>query len=170
LAAEAERRGLQNVTMLPFQPEADVPLVYAACDVALIPLRRGITENSVPCKTYSIMAAGRPYIAGVDDGSTVAKLTETVGCGVCVAPEDGRALADAVLRLKGDAGARQTMGSKGREFVERHFARETITDRYRVALEHLVAECGLPVSVTISDPPTTHPRRFDSGIADAGEG
>jgi colanic acid biosynthesis glycosyl transferase WcaI len=143
LGAEAERRGLQNVRMLPFQPESDVPMVYAACDVALIPLRRGITENSVPCKTYSIMAAGRPYIAGVDDGSTVAKLTDAVGGGLCVAPEDGKALAKAVLRLQADAGLRQTMGAGGREYVQRHFARETITDRYRVALEHLAGERGL---------------------------
>jgi colanic acid biosynthesis glycosyl transferase WcaI len=146
LAAEAERRGLQNVLMLPFQPESDVPMVYAACDAALIPLRRGITENSVPCKTYSIMAAGRPYIAGVDDGSTVAKLTEAVGGGVCVAPEDGKALAQAVLRLQTDASLRQVMGSSGREYVQRHFARETITDRYRVALEHLAGGRGLLVT------------------------
>ncbi|MEP7338246.1 MAG: glycosyltransferase family 4 protein, partial [Acidobacteriota bacterium] len=146
LAATVELRGLRNVKLLPFQPESDVPMIYAACDVALIPLRRGITENSVPCKTYSIMAAGRPYIASVDDGSTVSKLTAQVGCGVCVAPEDGRALANAVLRLLSDAGARQTMGSSGREYVERHFARETITSRYRAVLEGLVEARALPVT------------------------
>ena len=73
--AEAARRELTNVKLLPFQPESEVPEIYGACDVALIPLRHGITENSVPCKTYSIMAAGKPYIAGVDEGSTVSKLS-----------------------------------------------------------------------------------------------
>jgi len=146
LIAEAQRRRLGNVKLLPFQPESDVPMVYAACDVALIPLRRGITENSVPCKTYSIMAAGRPYIAGVDAGSTVSKLTEAVGCGVCVAPEDGQALADAVLRLQADAATRKTMGGNGREYVERHFAREAITGQYRLALEDLVEDRDLPVT------------------------
>lgn len=146
LLAQAERRGLRNVKLLPFQPESEVPQVYAACDVALIPLRRGITENSVPCKTYSIMAAGKPYIAGVDGDSTVSKLTELVGCGVCVAPEDGQALADAVLRLLGDREARRMMGRNGREYVERHFARETITGRYRMALEKLIKEGDLTVA------------------------
>ena len=146
LIADANRRGLQNVKLLPFQPESDVPLVYAACDIALIPLRHGITENSVPCKTYSIMAAAKPYIAGVDQGSTVWKLTDQVGCGVCVEPENGQALAEAVLQLQGDAQGRSTMGKNGRQFVERNFAREIITDRYRLGLEGLVENRGVPVS------------------------
>ncbi|MFN0109965.1 MAG: glycosyltransferase family 4 protein [Blastocatellia bacterium] len=146
LSVEAERRGLQNVKLLPFQPESDVPMIYAACDLALIPLRHGITENSVPCKTYSIMAAAKPYIAGVDEGSTVWKLTYQVGCGVCVEPENGLALAEAVLRLQADQQGRETMGRNGRQFVESNFAREAITDRYRVGLESLVEQPGLPLT------------------------
>ncbi len=143
LIADAAQRRLQNVKFLPLQPESDVPAVYAACDVALIPLRRGITENSVPCKTYSIMAAARPYIAGVDAGSTVTKLTESVGCGICIAPENGAALAEAVLHLETDTTARQTMGKAGRNYVELHFAREAVTGRYRTALEHLIGDGDL---------------------------
>lgn len=146
LIADAARRGLQNVKLLPFQPESDVPMVYATADVALIPLKAGITENSVPCKTYSIMAAAKPYIAGVDTGSTVWKLTDQVGCGVCVEPENGRALAEAVLKLQADAEARNRMGAKGRQFVEHNFARETVTDRYRASLESLVEKRSLPIT------------------------
>jgi colanic acid biosynthesis glycosyl transferase WcaI len=145
LMAEAARRGLENVRFLPLQPEAEVPFMYASCDVALIPLRRGITENSVPCKTYSIMASGRPYIAGVDRASYVWKLTERVGCGECVAPEDGAALAEAVLRLQTDPERAGEMGRRGRDYVERSFARQTITSRYRVALEQLVEPQAVPV-------------------------
>lgn len=146
LLADAERRGLANVKFLPLQPEADVPWLYASCDVALIPLRRGITENSVPCKTYSIMASGKPYIAGVDEGSNVWKLTTQVDCGVCVSPENGAALADAVLRLQTDATAAQAMGRNGRAYVERHFAREAITERYRLVLEALVNDRSVPMT------------------------
>ncbi len=145
LIAEAERRGLVNVRFLPLQPESEVPLLYASCDVSLVPLRRGIAENSVPCKTYSIMAAGRPYIAGVDEGSNVWRLTGAAGCGVCVQPEDGEALARAVLFLQSEAGMAKAMGRQGREYVERHFAREVITNRYRMVLESLIEHRALPV-------------------------
>ena len=138
LMAEAARRGLPNVRFLPLQAEAEVPELYAACDVALIPLRRGLAQNSVPCKTYSIMSSARPYIASVDEGSNVWKLTERAECGVCIPPEDARALADAVMNLKAAPRRRQTMGANGRAFVELHFAREVVTQRYRQALEELI--------------------------------
>ncbi|MGE0130928.1 MAG: glycosyltransferase family 4 protein [Blastocatellales bacterium] len=145
LIAETERRGLENVRFLPLQPESDLPLLYASCDVALIPLRRGVTENSVPCKTYSIMAAGRPYVAGVDQGSNVWKLTEAAGCGMCIEPEDGKALAEAILQLQSEPELSRAMGRNGREYVTRHFAREAGANRYRVTLESLVENHPLPV-------------------------
>lgn len=138
LMAEAERRQLPNVQFLPLQAEADVPELYASCDVALIPLRRGLAQNSVPCKTYSIMSSARPYIASVDEGSNVWKLTEHAGCGVCIPPENAQALADAVMELKADRKRRQLMGVNGRAFVEWQFARQVVTQRYRQALEDLV--------------------------------
>jgi colanic acid biosynthesis glycosyl transferase WcaI len=138
LMAEAGRRQLSNVRFLPLQAEAEVPELYASCDVALIPLRRGLAQNSVPCKTYSIMSSARPYIASVDEDSNVWKLTEHAGCGVCVPPEDAQALAQAVLELRADRKRRQLMGLNGREFVEWHFARDVVTQRYRHALEDLI--------------------------------
>ncbi len=138
LMTEATRRGLENVRFLPLQPEAAVPLLYASCDVALIPLRHGITEHSVPCKTYSIMAAARPCIAGVDAGSNVWKLVRHADCGVCVPAEDGAALADAVRRLHADKGQAAAMGRRGRAYVVQHFARSAMTERYRGALEKLI--------------------------------
>ena len=146
LVAEAARRNLSNVKFLPFQPETEAPLVYASCDVALIPLRQGITENSTPCKTYSIMAAGKPYIACVDEGSNLWKLAEKAGCGLCVEPENGAALAEAVLQLQADQGLAHTMGRNGRAYAERHFAREPITARYRFALESLTENSDLTVT------------------------
>jgi colanic acid biosynthesis glycosyl transferase WcaI len=139
LSAEAAARGLDNVRFLPLQPEEDVSLLYASSDVCLVPLKRGIAENSVPSKTYTIMAAARPYIAGVDEGSNVWKLTREAECGVCISPEDAPALVNAILRLRSDPETRRRMGRSGREYVEQHFARETVTARYRAGLEAVLS-------------------------------
>lgn len=139
LKADAAARGLDNVRFLPLQPEEDVPLLYASSDMCLIPLKRGIAENSIPSKTYTIMAAARPYVAGVDEGSNVWKLTRDAECGVCILPEDPAALVNAILRLRSDPETRRRMGRSGREYVEQHFARATVTARYRAALEAVVS-------------------------------
>lgn len=146
LVAEAARRGLKNIRFMPLQPEKDVPLLYASCDIAIIPLKRGIAQNSLPCKTYSIMAGARAFIASVDEGSHVWKLAEQVGCGVCVRPEDGKALADILLKLKDDPQLSSEMGLRGRRFVESNFSREANTARYRIALESIVESRVNPVS------------------------
>jgi colanic acid biosynthesis glycosyl transferase WcaI len=164
LIAGATQRGLQNVRFLPLLPETDVPLLYASCDVALIPLKRGITENSVPCKTYSIMASGRPYIASVDPGSNVWKLTEQAGCGVCVEPENGKALAAAVLSLQACGDAGRQMGSRGREYVENHFARKAITTRYRIALENLTEIASAPLKIDRINKMNTRLTRFFTNL------
>jgi colanic acid biosynthesis glycosyl transferase WcaI len=90
------------------------------------------------------MAAGRPYIAGVDPGSNIWKLTETAGSGICVQPEDGDALASAVLGFRTEPAAAQVMGRNGRDYVMRHFARAAVTNRYRMALESVVKNQSLP--------------------------
>lgn len=139
LMAEAARRGLDSVIFLPFQPESEVPWLYASCDLALIPLRSGISGNSVPCKTWSIMAAGRPYIAGVDPGSSVWRLTEEAGCGSCVPPEDGEALALAVEAAMSSPETLRRQAERGREHAVRYYSRPAITGSYRRHLEECAA-------------------------------
>lgn len=139
LAAEASRRELTNVRFMALQPEEDVPLLYASSDVCLIPLKRGIAENSVPSKTYTIMAAARPFIASVDEGSNVWKLVRDAQCGVCISPEDAPSLVNAILRLRADPERRRQLARAGREYVQNHFARATVTGRYRVALEAVLS-------------------------------
>ena len=137
LRQSAARRGLTNLRFLPLQPEADVPLLYASCDLALIPLRKGITATSVPCKTYAIMACGRPYLASVDPGSSVWELTAELGCGWTIPPEDGTALAATVSRLAAARDQLESRGREGRAAAEKLFSRRAITASYRRHLEEL---------------------------------
>jgi glycosyltransferase involved in cell wall biosynthesis len=77
LMRQAEEMGLANVRFLPFQPHEAVPELYAGSDLCLVPLRRGITRDSVPSKVYTIVAA-------VDEGSDTWQFVQEVGCGLPV--------------------------------------------------------------------------------------
>ena len=66
LLAERDRRQLQNVIMRPSVAKADVPGLYAAADVCLVPLRDvPLFEAFVPSKLFEVLAAGRPVIGAV---------------------------------------------------------------------------------------------------------
>ena len=71
-----------------YVPEARLPELLATGDVHAVPLRRGLAAVSVPSKTYSILAAGRPVVAAIDPGTEIPRLLAASGGGVAVAPDD----------------------------------------------------------------------------------
>jgi len=133
-----QRMNLKNVNFLPFLPYQDIPEMYASSDVCLVPLKRGITKESVPSKVYSILAAGRPIIASVDEGSDTWRLIREAGCGICIPPEDPHALAGAVIRSYRKREDGICMGEKGRTYVEAHFSRQQVAKKYEQLFMHVV--------------------------------
>jgi colanic acid biosynthesis glycosyl transferase WcaI len=138
LVKQAEEIELTNVRFLPFQPHEVVPELYAASDLCLVPLRRGITQDSVPCKVYTIMAAGKPLVAAVDEGSDTWQFVQEAGCGLLVPPEDPEVLARAILDLYRDRAFGEAMGLRGRERVEQEFTPQAAARKYAELLEQVV--------------------------------
>ena len=133
LRAEAARRGLTNVEFLPYQPKEQLADSLGAADLHVVGLRRGLAGYIVPSKVYGILAAGRPYVAGVEREAEPALIAEDYSCGVRVEPEDPVALAAAIMGVKHEGGG--TMGANGRAALERHFDRPIATGAYLRLLE-----------------------------------
>jgi putative colanic acid biosynthesis glycosyltransferase WcaI len=120
LVTEAEQRHLTNVKFIPFQPRQRLPEIMATADVSLISLQRGIGFSSMPSKTFSILASGRPVVACIDEGSETWHLISRAEAGLCVPPENPSALAEAILILKKDHILREQMGRNGRNWAVKH--------------------------------------------------
>jgi colanic acid biosynthesis glycosyl transferase WcaI len=130
--SELERKagGMGNVVFVDPQPLERLPDVLAAADIHLVPLKRGLAAASVPSKTYSILAAGRPLIASVDSGSEITRLIERSGAGLSVPPEDGEALTKAIRRLLDAPDEGAAMGASGRTFVEGWASPAAVAEAY----------------------------------------
>ena len=102
-----------------YQPKERVPEVLATGDIHLVPLKRGLGRVSVPSKTYSILAAGRPVLAAIDAGTEVPRMLEASGGGVAVPPDDLESFCTALGGLLADPAATAAMGAAGRAWVER---------------------------------------------------
>lgn len=137
LIDRAEKLGLANVTFLPFQPDDWVPDVYSAADVCLVPLRGGAGLVSVPGKTWTIMACGRPIIACTDPESELARVIRLSGAGTVVPPDDPYALAQAVLAAFENRETVRTWGERGRKYVAEHLGRQRATAAYAEVLKRL---------------------------------
>jgi colanic acid biosynthesis glycosyl transferase WcaI len=128
---------LSNVHFLPFQPHEALPEMYASSDICLVPLRKGFTNVSVPCKVFTIMASGRPMIASVDKDSDTWRFVERAECGMCVEAEDDQGLAEAIQALYGDPARRERLGRSGRGYVVQHHTPEIVAKQYHDLLTSL---------------------------------
>ena len=113
LAARARALGLDNVRFLPYAPRHHLRYAFGAADVQVVSLRRGLAGFIVPSKLYGILAAGKPYVAAVEEDSEVADLTARHDSGLVVPPESPEALAKAIVRLYEDPALRTRLGANG---------------------------------------------------------
>lgn len=130
-------RGLSNLVFAPYQPREKLPEVLATGDIHVVPLRRGLGAVSVPSKTYSILAAGRPVVAAIDAGTEVPRILEASGAGVVVPPDDPEAFVTAVRALLDDGVRAERMGRAGREWVVANVSPAAVGGAYADLLSRL---------------------------------
>lgn len=119
LAAEAKERGLHNVEFLAQRPRAEAQALMSAADLHVVSLIPGLRGCAAPSKTYGVMAAGRPFVAAVDDGAEPGRIAAEWACGEWVPPADPSALAAAVVRMR--ASPLDEMGRRARAGFEAQF-------------------------------------------------
>jgi len=127
---ERSARGLTNLIFGDFQPPERLSEVLATGDIHVVPLRRGLGRVSVPSKTYSIMAAGRPIVAAVDAGTEVTRLVDGARSGLVVPPDETESFIAAIDRLVSDRDVRRDMGQRARAFVESQASPRAVAERY----------------------------------------
>ena len=127
---QAEAADLANVRFGPYQPAERVPEVLATGDIHLVPLKSGLGRVSVPSKTYSILAAGRPVLAAIDAGTEVPRMLAASGAGVAVPPDDLEAFCVALGHMLADPDGTAAMGAAGRAWVEGAASPEAVARAY----------------------------------------
>jgi glycosyltransferase involved in cell wall biosynthesis len=114
LQERVRSRSLTNVRFLPFTPREELADSFAAADVFVVSLQRGMAGYIVPSKLYGILAAGRPYVAAVEDGCEVAALTREHNGGLLSEPGDAAMLADRIRVLYSDRAMARQLGANAR--------------------------------------------------------
>lgn len=107
--------GLKNVLFLPYQEKERLGESFAAADLFVVSLKKGLAGYIVPSKLYGILAAGRPYVAAVEESCEVTAITRKFDCGLLAEPENPQDLADKILALYRDRGMVQRLGENARK-------------------------------------------------------
>ena len=138
LEARVKDLGLTNVRFLPFASRPQLGESFASADMFIISLQRGLAGYIVPSKLYGILAAGRPYVAAVEDTCEVAVLTRRHGCGLVSDPGDVAHLAASLMTYYRDRDALARAGEQARALAL-SFDRRVQVARYFEVLQQVVA-------------------------------
>ena len=138
LERRAKQDELTNVVFLTHQPKHQAQALMQAANLHIVSLVPGLWGCAAPSKTYGIMAAGRPFVAVVDEGSEPAQIARDFDCGVHVRAGDGGALADSIRTLRTtplDGAGERALGA-----FQAHYTRDHVTEVVRSHLEHVARE------------------------------
>ena len=125
-----EREQIENVQLFPLLTADRTAELYSIADVALVPLKKGMTRIAVPSETWLALAAGRPVIVCAEAGSEWARSIEHESYGVCITPGEPQEMADAIIRLHASTVPLSELGARARNYVCEHASREQATRAY----------------------------------------
>ncbi len=140
LIDQACKRNLKNVIFLDAQQHEQMPLIYAAADICLVPARKAqVLKGFLPAKLFEIMACGRPILLGVD-GEARHLAEQEAGAALFVEPENPTALASSILYLKEHPDIAELLRKRGRAFAEANFDRDQLVTAVEACIGSLVGK------------------------------
>ncbi|WP_035990467.1 glycosyltransferase family 4 protein [Leptolyngbya sp. KIOST-1] len=140
-----QQLGLNNVSLLPFVPRAELPDLLAAADVGLILQKHGVVGFNMPSKTQVLLASGRPILASVPAHGTAAQAVLASGGGLVVDPENPTALAKGILDLYHQPEKAQALARRGRQYALEHYSAKRAIDRYEALFYALTSPQRQPL-------------------------
>jgi glycosyltransferase involved in cell wall biosynthesis len=131
LSKEAQ---IQNITFFPPQPAERMPEIFSSFDAMLIPLKNlPILKGAIPCKMLEAMAAAVPILLLAEGEAK--NLVQQAECGIVLAPENPKLLAEAVLELYHNDSFCRRLGKNGRHYAFEHYNRQRINKRFEDLLD-----------------------------------
>jgi glycosyltransferase involved in cell wall biosynthesis len=132
----AKSQGLTNVRFVGQQSRERIPAYICASNACLVMLKKAdLFKTVLPTKLLEFMSCAHPVILAVEGEAR--RILDEAKAGIFVEPQSASELADAIMRLAGDRELCNVLGSNGRRYVARHFARQQTAARYIDVLENL---------------------------------
>ncbi len=126
-----KRQNLKNMVFIPYQNKEDLVYSLNAGDVHFVVNAKGIKGVSVPSKLYGVMAAGKPVLGILEEGSEARLIVEEADCGLVTDPGDYDGIRHIIKEfIEREDESLLAMGKKGRSFLDEHLTRDVSIGKY----------------------------------------
>ena len=139
LKERVRRRGITNVSFLPFQPMDRLPETLTCGDASLVTVERGVEGLCVSSKLYSSLAAGRPILALVGEDVEVAHVVRDCECGARLDQSSIEAVADILEEWADDPDEAERLGRNARQCIEQRYTRAHAVEAYTELFSEMIA-------------------------------
>ena len=127
----ATENKLSNVTFIPYQDKADLIYSLNAADIHWVVNAKGIKGVSVPSKLYGVMAAGKPVLGVLDEGSEARIIVDECNCGICIDPGNYDEIYNKIEFILNNKDKVKSLGVNGRNYLEKKLSKEVSINKYK---------------------------------------
>jgi colanic acid biosynthesis glycosyl transferase WcaI len=151
LAEQVRAHQLENVTMLPLQPDAAYRELLVDADVCVITQQSGSGGCFFPSKLLTTLAWQKPVLTVADEGSELVRAMRDGNFGINVPPGQPKLVSAALETLSTDRAQLQGYALAGKRYVSQ-FAMDQVLSRFCADLESVIEEATRDDSVKIAGP------------------
>lgn len=129
----AKEKQMKNVVFIPYQEKENLVYSLNAADVHWVVNAAGIKGVSVPSKLYGVMAAGKPIIGVLENGSEARLIIEDAKCGLLAEPGEYGKIEknlEYMIERRQRRDELVQMGVRGREYLAEHLTKEISIQKY----------------------------------------
>jgi len=132
VAAEKERRGLEKLHLLPYQPRELMPAILSYSDASFIFMAPESDTDGFPSKVYTIMACERPLLVLSGEGTPIVNFLKDKGCAKLITEQDFEKKVDEMVSWLRSVTKEELkeMGSCGLAEIQAKYTKERVTDMY----------------------------------------
>ena len=141
VASEIERRGLDKLHLMPYQPRELMPAILSYSDASFIFMAPESDTDGFPSKVYTIMACERPLLVLSGENTPIVNFLRGKGCAKLITEKDfDKKVEEMVVWLSGITKEDLAeMGSRGLKEIEAKYTKEKVTDMYVDLVDSLLS-------------------------------
>ena len=139
---EIQKRGLDNLHLLPYQPRDLMPVILSYSDASFIFMAPGQDGDGFPSKVYTIMACERPMLILSGEKTPIINFLDGKGCAKLITEKDFDKKVEWMVEWMKSVTKEELaqMGKNGLAEIQAKYTKEKVTDMYCDLVKDLIGE------------------------------
>lgn len=139
---EIQKRGLDKLHLLPYQPRELMPAILSYSDASFIFMAPEMDGDGFPSKVYTIMACERPMLILSGENTPIVNFLKDKGCAKLITEKGfDKKVDEMVAWLRGVTKEKlKEMGKNGLAEIQAKYTKEIVTGMYADLVKELIGE------------------------------